>query len=187
MEDLLALAAEGALGSPLPRSPEAFQAAAMKAKGSWHDAATRIGRALDETLEHLAEIRRWLEAHRGDRNHAPVVRDLDEQLAWLLRGRFAWRAGFARLIGYPRYFKAIRSRLGRVDSLPLVKDLEKSERFRKLWEPWLREWTARSDDPRLWDHGWQLEEFRISLFAPDVPVVGKVSEKKLAGFAGVTG
>ena len=180
MEDLLALAAEGALGSPVPRSPEAFQAAAAKAKGGWHDAATRIGRTLDESLDHLAEIRRWLDAKRGDRNHAPVVRDLDEQLAWLLRGRFAWRAGFARLADYPRHFKAIRSRLGRIASLPLVKDLEKSERFRALWEPWLREWSARPDDPRLWDHGWQLEEFRISLFAPDVPVVGKVSEKKLA-------
>jgi hypothetical protein len=44
----------------------------------------------------------------------------------------------------------------------------------------LREWTANPDDPRLWEHGWQLEEFRISLFAPDVPVAGKVSEKKLA-------
>jgi hypothetical protein len=31
----------------------------------------------------------------------------------------------------------------------------------------------------LWDYGWLLEEFRISLFAPDVPVVGKVGEKKL--------
>jgi ATP-dependent helicase HrpA len=180
MEELLALAAEGALGSSLPRSPEAFQAAAQKARGSWHDAATRIGRALDETLEHLAEIRRWIDSRRGDRNHAPIVRDLEEQLAWLLRGRFAWRAGFARLIDYPRYFKAIRSRLGRVDSLPLVKDLEKSERFGKLWDPWLREWTAHPDDPRLWAHGWQLEEFRISLFAPDIPVMGKVSEKKLA-------
>ena len=182
IEDLIALAAEGALGRVLPRSPAEFHTTAQAARGRWHEAAATLGHALDEMMVHLPEIRRWLDAHRGDRNHEPVVRDVDEQLAWLFRGRFAWRAGYARFIDYPRRLRAIRSRLGRVASLPLVKDLEKTERFRRLWQPWVVQWSAKPEDPRLWEHGWLLEEFRISLFAPDVPVIGKVSEKRLAEF-----
>ena len=73
----------------------------------------------------------------------------------------------------------VLARLARLQSLPLVKDLEKTERLRRLWEPWYRRWTAAPDDPRHWETGWLLEEFRVSLFAPDVPCVGKVSEKKI--------
>ena len=109
-----------------------------------------------------------------------VTADLEEELAWLLRPRFAWRAGFSRLKGHDRYLRGIKSRLGRIASLPLVKDLEKMERVRKYWQPWFIAWTARPEDPALWDYGWLLEEFRLSLFAPDVPLEMKVSEKRLA-------
>jgi hypothetical protein len=34
--------------------------------------------------------------------------------------------------------------------------------------------------PPLWDYGWMLEEFRLSLLAPDIPTELKVSEKRLA-------
>ena len=53
------------------------------------------------------------------------------------------------------------------------------ERLRRLWVPWFRHWTAEPDDPRWWELGWMLEEYRVSLFAPDVPCLGKVSEKKI--------
>ena len=99
---------------------------------------------------------------------------------WLFRHRFAWHAGFAGLRDYPRRLRAIRSRLGRLGSLPIVKDLEKMERLRRHWQPWFQRWTANPDDPALWPHGWALEELRVSLFAPDVPCVGKVSEKRIA-------
>ncbi len=68
---------------------------------------------------------------------------------------------------------------GGVGSLPIVKDLEKMARLRRLWLPWFQRWTANPDDPALWPHGWALEELRVSLFAPDVPCVGKVSEKRI--------
>jgi ATP-dependent helicase HrpA len=76
--------------------------------------------------------------------------------------------------------RAIRSRLGRISSLPIVKDLEKMDRVRRLWEPWFRRWTESPDDPALWPAGWALEEWRVSLFAPDIPCTVKVSEKRIA-------
>ena len=179
LDDLILLAAEGAAGGVFPRSPDAFRAVTEHARGRWYEAAGAVGKGVDGMVEILPELRTWVAKQRKDRNLGPVAEDLDEQLAWLLRGRFAWRTGFARFGGYSRYFKAIRSRLGRLGSLPLIKDLEKMERFRRLWVPWFRQWTAAPDDARLWETGWLLEEYRISLFAPDVPVAGKVSEKKI--------
>lgn len=54
------------------------------------------------------------------------------------------------------------------------------ERLRRLWVPWFRRWTENPDDPAPWPVGWALEELRVSLFAPDVPCAGKVSEKRIA-------
>jgi ATP-dependent helicase HrpA len=179
LEDLILLAAEGAAGSVFPRSPDEFRKITDLARGRWFEAAAVVGQGVDGIVELLPEVRAWIAANRKDRNLGPVAEDLDEQLAWLLRGRFAWQAGFARLRDYPRRLKAIRSRLARIGSLPLVKDLEKMERLRQLWVPWFQQWTAAPDDARQWELGWMLEEYRVSLFAPDVPCVGKVSQKRI--------
>jgi ATP-dependent helicase HrpA len=80
---------------------------------------------------------------------------------------------------YPRRLKAIRARLGRVASLPIVKDLEKMDKVRSLWSPWYEAWMKGPDEPHLWSHGWMLEELRVSIFAPEIPTVAKVSEKRV--------
>jgi len=180
LDDLLLLAAEGAAGGkPFPRSPDAIRALAETSRAHWHDAAAQIGQALEQTLEILPEIRAWIAKHQNDRNHAPIAADLDAQLNWLFRPRFAWRAGFTRLCDTPRRLRAIRSRLGRIASLPLIKDLEKLDRLQAHWQPWHDLFTANPEDAHLWNHGWMLEEFRIALFAPDVPTAFKISEKIL--------
>lgn len=179
LDSLILLAAEGAAGGVFPRSPDDFRVLTENARGRWYDAAAVIGKSIDDTLDLLPEIRAWVSSNRKDRNLGEIAEDIEEQLLWLLRKDFAWNAGFANLRDYPRRLKAIRSRLGRIASLPIVKDLEKMDRFRRLWTPWFQRWTTTPDDPALWPLGWALEEFRISLFAPDVPLTGKVSEKKL--------
>ncbi len=179
LDDLILLSAEGAAGMVFPRSPDDFRGLTERARGRWFDAASVIGKALDEIMDLLPEITRWIDKYRGDRNFGEIANDLEEELAWLFRGRFAWRAGFSRLRDYPRRLRAIRSRLGRISSLPIVKDLEKMERVRRLWLPWFERWQSDPDDSKLWEHGWALEELRVSIFAPDVPVVGKVSEKRV--------
>lgn len=179
MDDLILLSAEGAMKGEFPKSPEAFRKAAENARGYWYEAATNIAEALDQVLHSLLEIREWVEANRGDRNLGEIAEDVDEQLMWLMRERFAWRAGYAGLCDYPRKLRAIVSRLKRLQSLPIIKDVEKMERLRDLWEPWFQKWTAHPDNPKWWQHGWMLEELRVSLFAPDVPTKMKVSEKRV--------
>ena len=109
----------------------------------------------------------------------PVAEDLEEQLSWLFRGRFAWYAGFQRLLEMPWHLQAIQSRLGRIESLPIGKDLEKLETFRKHWEPWFKEWTAEPENPKWWAHGWLLEDWRAVFFAPDLKCPRKSSEKRV--------
>jgi len=179
LDDLILLAAEGAAGGVFPGSPDEFRAVAERARGRWFEAAAAIGKSLDEIMAMLPEIRSWIAAKRKDRNLGEIAEDLDEQLTWLFRHRFAWHAGYANLLDYPRRMRAIRSRLGRISSLPIVRDLEKMARLRRLWLPWFQRWTANPDDPALWNHGWALEELRVSLFAPDVPCIRKVSEKRI--------
>ncbi|MFT3990647.1 MAG: ATP-dependent RNA helicase HrpA [Luteolibacter sp.] len=179
LDELIALAAEGAAGGEFSRSPEAFAKVTEQARGRWFDAAAVIGKSLDEIHDFLPRIRTFIAGNLKDRNTGEIAEDLEEELAWLFRGKFAWRAGFPRLRDYPRRLKAIQSRIGRLSSLPIVKDLEKLDRLKPLWDPWFREWRENPDDPRLWEFGWQLEEFRVSLFAPDVPTQWKVSEKRL--------
>lgn len=185
LEDLILLAAEGAAGGVFPRSPEGFAKLNEQCKGKWFEAATKIGVVLDEVVESNREISAWVEANRGDRNFGEIATDLEEELSWLLRGRFAWRAGYARLIDYSRYFRAIRSRLGRVESLPLVKDLEKMDTLRRYWEGWYVDWQSALDNASHWEAAWLLEEWRVSLFAPDVGARIKVSEKRVARVLGI--
>lgn len=179
LDRLILLAAEGAAGGVFPRSPAEFHPLTEKARGRWFDAATVIAKALDDSLDLLPDLRKWVAANRGDRNLGEIAEDIGEQLDWLFRQDFAWRAGFGGLREYPRRLRGIRSRLGRLSSLPIVKDLEKLDRFRPLWEKWHREYTGDPDNPQHWAVGWALEEYRISLFAPDVPVLGKVSPKRI--------
>jgi ATP-dependent helicase HrpA len=179
LDTLILLAAEGAARKVFPRSPDEFAALKEQARGNWYEAAAIIGKAMDEIFDLLPEIQQWIAANRADRNLGEIAEDLEEQLTWLFRKDFAWHAGFAGLRDYPRRLRAIRSRLGRVSSLPIVKDLEKMQRLRRLWQPWFQHWTAKPDSPRTWPHGWALEEYRVSLFAPDIPLLGKVSEKRI--------
>ena len=179
LDKLILITAEGAAGVVFPMSPDEFGAVTEQARGRWYDAAAVVGKVTDEIFEILPEIQRWVATNRKDHNLGEIAEDIEEQLAWLFRKDFAWRTGFGGFREYPRRLRAIRSRLGRISSLPIVKDLEKMDRFRRLWQPWFRNYTAQPEEPIHWPVGWALEEYRISLFAPEIPLLGKVSEKRL--------
>lgn len=179
-EELILLAAEGSAGGVFPRSPEQFTKLTEAARGKWFEAGTRIGAALDEIVSAEREVRKWITKHKGDRNYGEIAEDLEEQLSWLLREHFAWTSGYNAFIDLPRRFRAIRSRLGRIASLPLVKDLEKMVIIRPLWSEWFERWRNKPDQAYLWEIGWLLEEWRIQTFAPDVELKAKTSEKIIA-------
>lgn len=168
-----------------PRTPKDFSILIENAKGKWFDAGTKIGAALDQIISAEREIREWISLHSGDRNFGEIADDLEEQLCWLMRDNFTWNAGFETFLNIPRRFRAIRSRLGRIASLPLVKDLEKMDTIRPLWSVWFERWRNKPDQASLWEIGWLLEEWRIQTFAPDVELKAKTSEKIISARLGV--
>ena len=182
LEDLILLAAEGVAGGDFPRSPAGFSKLAQDSAGKWFEAGTKIGSALDGIVDGVREVKEWISANTKDRNFGEIALDLEEEISWLMREGWAWRAGFGRMVDYPRRFRAIRSRLGRIRSLPLVRDLEKMDVISGYWVRWYEAWRLRPDEAALWEAGWLLEEWRVQLFAPDVELRGKVSEKRVAEF-----
>jgi len=109
-----------------------------------------------------------------------IFLDLTEELEWLTRDGFLWKAGARRALRFSRHIVAIEERIKRMESLPLSKDEEKRRQLDTLWLQWLKEWRQKPEAVHLWIVGWMLEEWRIQLFAPGVPREGKVSEKVIA-------
>ena len=73
----------------------------------------------------------------------------------------------------------MEERISRLESQPIIRDEEKQDQFLPLWEDWLVQWQAAPEAVRLWEIGWMLEEWRLQLFSPGVPHVGKVSAKRI--------
>lgn len=164
----------------LPRTAEEFAAAAEMARGWVMDVARELSLLLENAAEDYEQARRWLVSKGDERIYVETVADLSEELEWLTRDGFLWRAGAHRASRYGRYFAAIAERIKRMESLPLVKDEEKRRQLDVLWLQWLKDWRERPEAVRLWDIAWLLAEWRIQLFAPGVPREGKVSEKIIA-------
>ena len=189
-DDLLRCAADGALrtghsapgpsSGDLPRSEAEFTAASREATGRLFDCARELAEALEHVVDSYQRIWNWVEAHRADRNLAGVVADIEEELEWLLRSGFAWKAGYGRMRRYWRYFRGIEERLERVESQPLVRDEEKREQFAGPRDRWMAAWHERPEAVRLWEAGWMLAEWRLQLFAPGQPSEGKVSGKRIS-------
>ncbi|MEN8756815.1 MAG: ATP-dependent RNA helicase HrpA [Akkermansiaceae bacterium] len=177
-EDFLRVSAEGALGK-IPRLAETFEDLSPIAKGEWFAKGEEVAAAVEGMADADGRVREWMDRHRADRHLGEVVHQLEEQRTWLLRSGFAWKAGFDRMKRYQRYFFGMEERISRLESQPIIRDEEKQDQFLPLWEDWLMQWQETPEAVRLWDIGWMLEEWRLQLFSPGVPHVGKVSAKRI--------
>lgn len=176
-------AVEGAFlkkSDELPRTAEEFAAASETARGWVLDMAKNISAELERAAESYENSSKWIRGKADEKLYIETVADLGEELEWLARDGFLWRAGARRALRFARHFDAIEERIKRMESLPLVKDEEKRRQLDVLWLDWLRQWRERPEAARLWQVGWLFEEWRIQLFAPGVPREGKVSEKMIA-------
>ena len=178
LEDFVRVSGEGGMGS-LARSEEEFTEASAMGRGEWFGYAEAAAEAVEGMADADGRVREWMERNRQDRHLGEVVRQLEEQREWLLRPGFAWKAGYERMKRYQRYFYGMEERINRLETQPLIRDEEKQDQFLPLWDEWLILWSERPEAVRLWEIGWMLEEWRLQLFAPGVPRVGKVSAKRI--------
>ncbi|MCU0938955.1 MAG: DUF3418 domain-containing protein, partial [Burkholderiaceae bacterium] len=86
----------------------------------------------------------------------------------------------AQLGHYPRYLKAIATRLDKLKADP-ARDAQRQAELALLATPFQRELAARKGvaDPRLAEFRWLLEELRVSLFAQELRTPMPVSVKRL--------
>ncbi|MBK1791684.1 ATP-dependent RNA helicase HrpA [Persicirhabdus sediminis] len=178
-DDLVNLTVVSTLGYPLAREANGFALAAENARGELHHMAKQWAEVIEEVISLHREVNDWVEKNQSDRHLGEVADDLRDEMAFLLRAGFIERAG-PRLKEYPRYFKAMVQRLQRIDQFPLIKDVEKMDQLHPLWDKWLDAVDANTDNEDLDEVGWLLAEYRVKLFAPSLPVAGKVSEKVIS-------
>ena len=178
LEDFVRISAEGAMGQ-VARSEEEFTEASAQGRGEWFACAQSVAEAVEGMAEADGRVREWMEKHHSHRHLGEVVRQLEEQRAWLLRPGFAWKGGYQRMKRYQRYFFGMEERLQRLETQPLIRDEEKQDQFLPLWDRWMILWQDRPEAVRIWEIGWMLEEWRLQLFAPGVPRVGKVSAQRI--------
>ena len=100
--------------------------------------------------------------------------DLQAQLDGLIYRKFLLQVQASRLQHYPRYLKAMQIRLER-----LFLDPSKDQNKMLDLLPFMAHVQQHHSDPNTQALRWLLEEFRVSIFAPELKTAEPVSVKRL--------
>ncbi len=187
-DDLVAASIDQAFigEDPWVRDAAQFTARLQQGRSELVPTANAIAELAYEALAAYHVIRQRLGA--GRHSGTTALADIDGQLRHLCYPGFLSATPHRWLVHLPRYLKAIRLRLDKLERAP-ARDRQWQEEVAPLWEAYLRrraqtEW----EDERLQDHRWMLEELRVSLFAQELGTLRPVSAKRLrAAWARIEG
>lgn len=163
------------------RDPETFE---QRLEGN----RSRLMGLAQESYALLAEI---LALYNGLRqalatytqvNWRASLDDMREQLDALVYQGFLAEVPFEHLRHYPRYLKALQSRLDKLGHRA-ARDLQLLEELRPELQQW-QGWWARAKasgrrDERLQELRWLFEELRVSLFAQELGTLGPISLQRI--------
>jgi ATP-dependent helicase HrpA len=168
------------------RTPEAFERHAAALSGRIVPEARELLYALIPVFEAHAAARRELAAFAGARGPAAEFRQgAEEELNRLLPPNFIALYARARLPDLVRYLKAFGLRLSRA-AVDLEKDRAKADRVSPYGQALKRRLAALSADSTdaerlaLEELFWMIEEYKVSVFAPEIGTPVRVSPKRLA-------
>ena len=169
------------LDDTLPWSADAFQSMVRQGREKVVARANDIEATLLNVLAPLAAVQRSLVALDGPKWDS-LRADIDGQLAGLFAEGFLRDTPEDWLAQFPRYVKAVRSRLERLSG-QTGKDRQYTSLLEQLTNPLsdlLRERPRLMvESPEVIAYRWMLEEFRVSLFAQSLGTRHAVSEKRL--------
>jgi len=141
--------------------------------------ATKIGDAVVASLSQYTQIK--LRLDRLPQNDVSV-QDVQKQLARLFYQGFLTLSAYENLRHYPRYLKAIDSRLENMLQQP-IKDQQKMQemaRFQQwFWQDIVKRQKNEIVNPERENFRWMIEELRVSLFAQQLRTPYPVSAKRL--------
>ncbi len=163
--------------APTIRSAEDFQQLLENHESKLLPIATKIALALEPIFEPMLKIRKQLKGSLP-LNRIEAAADIKIQLEALVFPGFMLATPFERLTDIPRYLLAIEKRLQKLDQEP-----DKDRHRRVEIEPLQKIYSTLNPDkvssaPAI-EFRWLLEELRVSLFAQELGVKGKVSAKRL--------
>jgi ATP-dependent helicase HrpA len=169
--------------SRFPRTRAAFTERFLAGKVRLPAALAELSRLAQEIGVELDRTRAALRALSGQPG-APraSLDDVRTQLAHLVPAGLFARVPRERLAHVPRYLKAIQVRLDRLPNGP-QKDQAKAAQVLPFWNDWLRQReggaTPRIAEEDLEAFRWLIEEYRVSVFAPELRAVVPVSPQRL--------
>jgi len=180
-EDLINAVVDRALAleqDALPRTHEAFELRAQRARQTIIDVANSLCATVAEVLKLHHEIRKVM---KGSVTPAwlPALADIGQQLEYLTPRHFIVTTSERWLDQYPRYLRAIVQRLDKLRQSP--------DRDRKLMLDVAPHWKRVTDRlagstalPAPLEHyRWMVEELRVSLFAQELKTLAPVSSQRL--------
>jgi ATP-dependent helicase HrpA len=120
-------------------------------------------------------------AHAVSPRWPEAATDVGQQLADLVYPGFLGELQPGRLEHYPRYLAAIEERLRQLEENPR-RDRQRASQVAPWWQRYVDRLAAGAPyDAALDAYRWQLEEFRVSVFAQQLGTAEKISSKRLAG------
>jgi ATP-dependent helicase HrpA len=163
-------------GQPDIRDARAFEGRLKAHRTELVLKADEMARTAQALLQLYGEAQAKLKACRA----GPARADMQEQLVLLIYAGFWITTPYRQIREMPRYLKAVLHRLEKSAQDPL-RDLKQ---FSELEPFWSRYWKAVKGAPgRIGPERdgfrWQLEEFRVSLFAQSLKTPYPVSAKRL--------
>ncbi|MEH6556373.1 MAG: ATP-dependent RNA helicase HrpA [Oceanicoccus sp.] len=167
----------------LPRNTEEFQQRLISDKQNLVPVASEMAALLEEIADHYNTIRKLLKK-ANELAWAFAVADIQRQLSGLIFSGFIIDTPYLYLQQYPRYLLAIIQRLEKLRG-HYQRDKQLSVGLDGLSEPLYAEWINNADalvrSDQLMEFRWDLEEYRVSLFAQQLGTRHAISEKRLRG------
>lgn len=195
VEDLILLSVEGGLGIKLPRSAKEFDEAGYRLKQNLFPSAQVVCKTWKDLTSTIAQVKTAIITYEAQKFGAPIAQDLRFIMDEWLDTHALLRIGYYKLPDLVRYLKGIRLRLEKIPQQALNRELERIEKIAVFRDPYLQlmakveasrpDMRSRISSPsRTWanleEFSLMLNEYRLTLFSPGVPVKGKISEKRLA-------
>lgn len=165
------------LADPLPADDAGFKARIDEGRSRLNLIAQEVARLAGLVLAEYAAAARKLKDSKPSKE---VADDVAAQLQRLMPKRFVALVPYAQLQHYPRYLKAITTRMDKLRADP-ARDAQRLAELRPLEQRYLRRLADRKGvaDARLDEFRWLLEELRVSLFAQELRTPQPVSVKRL--------
>ncbi|MEY3220080.1 MAG: ATP-dependent helicase HrpA [Pseudomonadota bacterium] len=157
----------------LPYQQKAFQAVLQKMQTRLHQETAALCGYLKEILQEYQET---ITIIRKATPFLPNLDDIKTHLERLIFTGFVKRTPLSQFPHLPRYLKAIRLRLQRLENSP-AKDAQKLAEILPLWKAFLQH--SKSANVNMEEFRWLLEELRVSIFAPELKTITSVSVAKL--------